>query len=41
LQGDSAVFKKRLAAIWRDGSEAGALGIDCPGSIWLLIETVG
>ena len=27
-QGDSAAFKKRLAAIWRDGSEAGALGID-------------
>ncbi len=27
-QGDSAAFKKRLAAIWRDGNEAGALGID-------------
>ncbi len=27
-QGDSAAFKKRLAAIWRDGQEAGALGID-------------
>jgi conjugal transfer pilus assembly protein TrbC len=27
-QGDSAAFKARLAAIWRDSSEAGALGID-------------
>ena len=27
-QGDSEGFKKRLAAIWSDGSEAGALGID-------------
>lgn len=27
-QGDSAAFKKRLAAIWRDRNEAGALGID-------------
>ena len=27
-QGDSEGFKKRLAAIWRDGSEAGSLGID-------------
>lgn len=27
-QGDSTLFKQRLAAIWRDGNEAGALGID-------------
>lgn len=27
-QGDSEGFKKRLAAIWSDGSEAGSLGID-------------
>ena len=27
-QGDSARFKKRIAAIWSDGHEAGALGID-------------
>lgn len=27
-QGDSEGFKKRLAAIWSDGSEAGTLGID-------------
>jgi len=27
-QGDSARFKKRIAAIWSDGDEAGALGID-------------
>jgi conjugal transfer pilus assembly protein TrbC len=27
-QGDSDGFKKRLAAIWSDGSEAGSLGID-------------
>ena len=27
-QGDSKVFKQRLAAIWSDGDEAGALGID-------------
>ncbi len=27
-QGDSKAFKRRLAAIWSDGHEAGALGID-------------
>ena len=27
-QGDSEGFKKRLAAIWSDGSEAGSLGVD-------------
>ena len=27
-QGESEGFKKRLAAIWSDGSEAGSLGID-------------
>jgi conjugal transfer pilus assembly protein TrbC len=27
-QGDSEGFKKRVAAIWSDGSEAGSLGID-------------
>ncbi|UAB78952.1 type-F conjugative transfer system pilin assembly protein TrbC [Erythrobacter sp. SCSIO 43205] len=27
-QGDSRAFKRRLAAIWSDGDEAGALGID-------------
>jgi conjugal transfer pilus assembly protein TrbC len=27
-QGDSKAFKQRLAAIWSDGDEAGALGID-------------
>lgn len=27
-QGDSKGFKKRLAAIWSDGSDAGSLGID-------------
>ncbi len=27
-QGDSEGFKKRLAAIWSDGSDAGSLGID-------------
>ena len=27
-QGDSKAFKRRLAAIWSDGDEAGALGID-------------
>lgn len=27
-QGDSTLFKQRLAAIWRDSSEAGSLGID-------------
>ena len=27
-QGDSEDFKKRLAAIWSDGSQAGSLGID-------------
>lgn len=27
-QGDSEGFKKRLATIWTDGSEAGSLGID-------------
>lgn len=27
-QGDSQAFKRRLAAIWSDGDEAGALGID-------------
>ena len=27
-QGDSTRFKKRIAAIWSDGHEAGALGID-------------
>lgn len=27
-QGDSEGFKKRLAAIWSDGSDAGSLGVD-------------
>ena len=27
-QGDSTAFKQRLAAIWSDGDDAGALGID-------------
>lgn len=27
-QGDSALFKRQLAAIWHDGSEASTLGID-------------